>query len=95
MAKARTKAPTGPPTAEPIGRVLDSTAKLLSRAFDQQLAGASSASGADGFVVPLCVGGAVRDVTKRAVRQLGDERVTERRVAFDGKTQFDKDLSGQ
>ena len=38
MAKARTKAPTGPPTAEPIGRVLDSTAKLLSRAFDQQLA---------------------------------------------------------
>ena len=30
--------PTGPPTAEPIGRVLDSTAKLLSRAFDQQLA---------------------------------------------------------
>jgi MarR family transcriptional regulator, transcriptional regulator for hemolysin len=31
-------APTGPPTAEPIGRVLDSTAKLLSRAFDQQLA---------------------------------------------------------
>jgi MarR family transcriptional regulator for hemolysin len=48
MAKARTqtgakaqpavKAPTGPPTAEPIGRVLDSTAKQLSRAFDQHLA---------------------------------------------------------
>jgi MarR family transcriptional regulator for hemolysin len=47
MAKARTptaakaataaKAPTGPPAAEPIGRVLDSTAKLLSRAFDQHL----------------------------------------------------------
>jgi MarR family transcriptional regulator, transcriptional regulator for hemolysin len=36
-AKAPT-APSGPPTAEPIGRVLDSTAKLLSRAFDQQLA---------------------------------------------------------
>jgi len=33
-------APAGPPTAEPIGRVLDSTAKLLSRAFDQQLAAA-------------------------------------------------------
>jgi MarR family transcriptional regulator for hemolysin len=38
MAKARAKAPTGPPTAEPIGRVLDSTSKLLSRAFDQHLA---------------------------------------------------------
>jgi MarR family transcriptional regulator for hemolysin len=36
-AMART-APSAPPTAEPIGRVLDSTAKLLSRAFDQQLA---------------------------------------------------------
>ena len=40
--KAKTKAapqrPSGTPTAEPIGRVLDSTAKLLSRAFDQQLA---------------------------------------------------------
>ena len=28
----------GPPAAEPIGRFLDSTAKLLSRAFDRQLA---------------------------------------------------------
>ena len=41
QAKAKTtkgrSAPSGPPTAEPIGRVLDSTAKLLSRAFDQQL----------------------------------------------------------
>jgi MarR family transcriptional regulator, transcriptional regulator for hemolysin len=41
QAKAKTargrNAPSGPPTAEPIGRVLDSTAKLLSRAFDQQL----------------------------------------------------------
>jgi MarR family transcriptional regulator, transcriptional regulator for hemolysin len=37
MAKTRAKAPTGPPTAEPIGRALDSTAKLLSRAFDQHL----------------------------------------------------------
>jgi len=36
-AKAKDPVPTGPPTAEPIGRVLDSTAKLLSRAFDQQL----------------------------------------------------------
>jgi MarR family transcriptional regulator for hemolysin len=36
-AKANTPVPTGPPAAEPIGRVLDSTAKLLSRAFDQQL----------------------------------------------------------
>jgi MarR family transcriptional regulator, transcriptional regulator for hemolysin len=44
MAQAKAKkapsgpAPSGPPAAEPIGRVLDSTAKLLSRAFDQQLA---------------------------------------------------------
>ena len=39
QAKAKTATPpSGPPTAEPIGRVLDSTAKLLSRAFDQQLA---------------------------------------------------------
>jgi MarR family transcriptional regulator, transcriptional regulator for hemolysin len=40
MARAKTKAtgPAGPPAAEPIGRVLDSTAKLLSRAFDQRLA---------------------------------------------------------
>ena len=30
--------PSGPPSAEPIGRVLDSTAKQLSRAFDQELA---------------------------------------------------------
>jgi MarR family transcriptional regulator, transcriptional regulator for hemolysin len=37
-AKAKDPVPTGPPTAEPIGRVLDSTAKLLSRAFDQHLA---------------------------------------------------------
>lgn len=40
-AKATTKAPaapSGPPTAEPIGRVLDTTAKQLSRAFDQELA---------------------------------------------------------
>ena len=37
-ANAKDPVPTGPPTAEPIGRVLDSTAKLLSRAFDQQLA---------------------------------------------------------
>jgi MarR family transcriptional regulator for hemolysin len=35
---SRAQAPSGPPTAEPIGRVLDSTAKLLSRAFDQRLA---------------------------------------------------------
>jgi MarR family transcriptional regulator, transcriptional regulator for hemolysin len=35
---SRAQAPKGPPTAEPIGRVLDSTAKLLSRAFDQRLA---------------------------------------------------------
>jgi MarR family transcriptional regulator for hemolysin len=35
---SRAQAPSGPPAAEPIGRVLDSTAKLLSRAFDQQLA---------------------------------------------------------
>jgi MarR family transcriptional regulator for hemolysin len=33
-------APTGPPAVEPIGRVLDSTAKHLSRAFDRQLADA-------------------------------------------------------
>jgi MarR family transcriptional regulator for hemolysin len=32
--------PSGPPTAEPIGRVLDSTAKQLSRAFDQELVAA-------------------------------------------------------
>jgi MarR family transcriptional regulator for hemolysin len=47
MARAQAKAqsnaakpsgPTGPPTAEPIGRVLDSTAKVLSRAFDKHLA---------------------------------------------------------
>jgi MarR family transcriptional regulator, transcriptional regulator for hemolysin len=38
MARAKAKPPTGPPTAEPIGRVLDSTAKLLSRAFDHHLA---------------------------------------------------------
>ena len=37
-AKRKDPVPTGPPTAEPIGRVLDSTAQLLSRAFDQQLA---------------------------------------------------------
>jgi MarR family transcriptional regulator for hemolysin len=37
-AKPPTVAPSGPPAAEPIGRVLDSTAKQLSRAFDQQLA---------------------------------------------------------
>src|SRR3954451_23803312 len=30
--------PSGPPAAEPIGRVLDSTAKQLSRAVDQRLA---------------------------------------------------------
>src|SRR3954452_24789825 len=35
---SRAQAPGGPPAAEPIGRVLDSTAKQLSRAFDQQLA---------------------------------------------------------
>jgi MarR family transcriptional regulator, transcriptional regulator for hemolysin len=30
--------PAGPPATEPIGRFLDSTTKLLSRAFDRQLA---------------------------------------------------------
>jgi MarR family transcriptional regulator, transcriptional regulator for hemolysin len=38
QAKPATPAPSGPPAVEPIGRVLDSTAKLLSRAFDRQLA---------------------------------------------------------
>jgi MarR family transcriptional regulator, transcriptional regulator for hemolysin len=37
-AKSAAPAPAGPPAAEPIGRFLDSTAKLLSRAFDRQLA---------------------------------------------------------
>ena len=51
MADSTTQAPTsrsprgkraqgGPPAQEPIGRVLDSTSKQLSRAFDQQLADA-------------------------------------------------------
>src|SRR3954453_9185484 len=35
---SRAQAPGGPPAAEPIGRVLDSTAKLLSRTFHQKLA---------------------------------------------------------
>jgi MarR family transcriptional regulator for hemolysin len=30
--------PTGPPTAEPVGRALASTAKLVSRAFERELA---------------------------------------------------------
>jgi MarR family transcriptional regulator, transcriptional regulator for hemolysin len=39
MAQQQAKAPpVGPPAVEPIGRVLDSTAKHLSRAFDRQLA---------------------------------------------------------
>jgi MarR family transcriptional regulator, transcriptional regulator for hemolysin len=36
--KPAAPAPGGPPAVEPIGRVLDSTAKLLSRAFDRRLA---------------------------------------------------------
>ena len=34
----QTETPNGPPTAEPIGRVIGSTAKLLSRAFTDELA---------------------------------------------------------
>jgi MarR family transcriptional regulator for hemolysin len=49
MAKAKTQttpaaqtrsAPAGPPAAEPIGRAVSSTAKLLSRAFERELADA-------------------------------------------------------
>lgn len=40
MASSRTRAaePTGPPAAEPVGRALASTAKLVSRAFERELA---------------------------------------------------------
>ena len=39
MAKTETRAaPVGRPTAEPIGRVVNSSAKLLSRAFERELA---------------------------------------------------------
>ena len=41
MANAKTKpkpGPAGRPTAEPIGRVVSSSAKLLSRAFERELA---------------------------------------------------------
>ena len=31
-------APTGPPTAEPVGRAVSSSAKVLSRAFERELA---------------------------------------------------------
>jgi MarR family transcriptional regulator for hemolysin len=36
--KTPTAAPTGPPTAEPVGRVVSSSAKVLSRAFERELA---------------------------------------------------------
>jgi MarR family transcriptional regulator for hemolysin len=36
--KTRTPKPSGPPSAEPIGRALSSSAKVLSRAFERELA---------------------------------------------------------
>jgi MarR family transcriptional regulator, transcriptional regulator for hemolysin len=35
---AEPAAPTGPPAAEPVGRALSSTAKVVSRAFERELA---------------------------------------------------------
>jgi MarR family transcriptional regulator, transcriptional regulator for hemolysin len=37
-AKRRTSAPSGPPSAEPVGRAVASSAKVLSRAFERELA---------------------------------------------------------
>ena len=34
---AQPAAPTGPPTAEPVGRAISSSAKVLSRAFEREL----------------------------------------------------------
>src|SRR5215210_3969834 len=39
-AKRTTPAPSGPPTVEPIGRAIASSAKVLSRAFERELADA-------------------------------------------------------
>ena len=36
--KTRTPQPTGPPAAEPVGRAVSSSAKVLSRAFERELA---------------------------------------------------------
>jgi MarR family transcriptional regulator for hemolysin len=36
--KIQPTAPTGPPTAEPVGRAVSSSAKVLSRAFERELA---------------------------------------------------------
>jgi MarR family transcriptional regulator, transcriptional regulator for hemolysin len=37
-AKRRAPAPSGPPSAEPVGRAVASSAKVLSRAFERELA---------------------------------------------------------
>ena len=65
------------------------------RRVDQHLAGALGAAGADDLVVPLGVGPARGDVADRAVGQLGDDRVGERRVLLDRQAQLDEDLAGQ
>src|SRR3954470_13688720 len=45
--------PTGPPVEEPIGRILDATARQASRAFDKQLAEAGGTRPARVILVAL------------------------------------------
>jgi hypothetical protein len=67
----------------------------LHRRVDQPFARSLGTAGAHDFIVALFIGAPRGNVADRTVRQLGDDRVRERRIQLDRQAQLRENLPGQ